>query len=296
MNILEFISKVSQKHYPVSRQKPVYPIRVAWYTFLQLRSVFVSIFGCLGAIGVMNVIFRNELTLREHIVFGVAAIVISLGGWFFFSGIRKRMRLGKLLHDIYHANRDNLLKIKHSLDEKGGDNDPAKLELYDTQIHDRIDVFGQNFVDNVAEFFRDMINEDDVGCAIRMLRLEDEQFETLWRSSNLSHRAKTSEPIPSNVGIGHAIRDVEYGSAIWIVNDIESAPSTLWQKQKNDSLPDINNVMVAPINGFEDGETKCMGLLFVTSKNKKLRGWYAEYLMAISDNLGSVLPFITEPK
>lgn len=129
-----------------------------------------------------------------------------------------------------------------------------------------------------------------------MLRLEDEQFETLWRSSNLSHRAKTSEPIPSNVGIGHAIRDVEYGSAIWIVNDIESAPSTLWQKQKNDSLPDINNVMVAPINGFEDGETKCMGLLFVTSKNKKLRGWYAEYLMAISDNLGSVLPFITEPK
>ena len=68
------------------------------------------------------------------------------------------------------------------------------------------------------------------------------------------------------------------------IRDIPAAIEMGWWKEcKTDALPDVKTLLIAPINGYINGQKHMLGLLYVTSPHDVFRLIHAEPLKALSD-------------
>jgi hypothetical protein len=105
-------------------------------------------------------------------------------------------------------------------------------------------------------------------------------------------RKENSEPIPADKGLASALRQ-KGNLGVFIIRDIaEAVDSGMWMKTKNDSLPDVRTLMVAPINGWEHGEKVMIGILYVTSRKNPFAPAHTLPSKAIADLLGLVYPIV----
>lgn len=165
--------------------------------------------------------------------------------------------------------------------------------------------FNQTVVDDIATFFRKLLNDDSACCAIRLLHpsesqapeVNDEQisarlvFKTIARSSGLSKdRGRDSEDLQPDEGIALALRSRK-NSGVYVIRDFEKAE--VWKVSPNDARPDIRKLLVAPINQCESDRKQMLGMLFVTTAEGDFKKRHVEPLKAFADLLGFVYPLIT---
>lgn len=186
-------------------------------------------------------------------------------------------------HNFCHHTRDDVSTIVRNPNVAG-----ATLSQFATHSAQRI-----------ADYFRTRMNDDQIGCCIRLSENSREQgqvYVTRGRSEGYDAARKAgSEPIPADEGIANALRKKQTQGVI-IINDVRNASKNdlSWYRTKNDELEDVQCVMVAPINCWEEGTKSMIGMLCVTSHGRKFRGRHAIPLKSFADTLGLVFPILVQ--
>ncbi len=247
--------------------------------FLRLRGIATTVLvdGGISAL----------LFLRDH---WWASFLVACAGLCLavFLLITRKHRLIQLesdlrLHALIHSARDHASSI-------------LSCNSYE-QCVQRFHAFHGMFVEHVADFFRERICDKSVNSAIRLAEHVDGRrcYVTRGRSNGLDpSREQNTEPIPSDTGLARALTDKDMLGA-YLVPDIPfAAGHGLWQKTKNDDLPDVKTVICAPINGYESGTKMMLGILYVTSRDDVFSPGHTLALKAIADYLGLVYPLLLE--
>lgn len=158
-----------------------------------------------------------------------------------------------------------------------------------------LDNFHERAVQAIASFFRARLGDDTINCAIRLAENRDghQVYATRARSDGMEPTRKVnSEPIPADMGLACALRQKD-NLGVFIIRDIaEAVDSGMWKRTKNDSLPDVRTLMVAPINGWEHGGKVMIGILYVTSRKNPFAPAHTLPAKAIADLLGLVYPIV----
>lgn len=108
-------------------------------------------------------------------------------------------------------------------------------------------------------------------------------------------RPRSTQPIPSDVGIAKSLADQDL-EGVFLIPDIAKAiADKLWMRTTNDDLPDVKTLMVAPINAVQQGQRVMIGILYLTSKEAGENALVPADtipLKAFADALGLVYPLI----
>lgn len=223
-----------------------------------------------------------------------SVVIVCLAVLFTSFGVRlvrlKIVRLGQNFHAVAHLIRDVSKKLPGALARAGDD-----LTAYDAEYM----AWNQEVADRIARFFETLIGERSVGCAIRCasgVGGRGHSFVTIARSQEMwkDKREVQSKPIPEDTGVARVLRQKDrYG--VFFVWDIAEARKNedVWYRTPTDDLPDVKQVMVAPINGYIRGDREMLGLLYVTTRRRQLRINWAVHLMGFADMLGLVWPLVT---
>lgn len=201
----------------------------------------------------------------------------------------KTIRLSNRLHDVCHCMRDATSEIPTALENNNVTQYKALYKEFNNEVANRI-----------ARYFEELIGERKVCCAIRCAVQGEEKgtevFQTVGRSSEMlkDQRERLSVPIPGDKGVARMLRQKDNFGVLYVW-DIKEAGNNddVWIPTPTDKLEDVKKVMVAPINGYMNGQKKVLGLLYVTTVRKKPKVKYAGQVMAFADMLGLVYPIIT---
>jgi len=148
----------------------------------------------------------------------------------------------------------------------------------------------------MASFFRILMRNKNITCAIRLASLSGgkESYITVARSSGLDlTRKDNTEPIPSDEGVARILRQKNQLGVLIVRDIMEAIKRNTWLPTKNDSLPDVKSVMVAPINGFVNGHKAMLGLLFIGAKKDIFTRFHVDIVRGFADYMGTVYPVIT---
>lgn len=263
----------------------------SWGWLVRLRSIF-------GAT-VLDVLLSS---LSWYFGFGwKVAIGILLAGMIFVGAlfVLRRVRIYTVcVGGAFHRLCDGIREDMGSILSAAVSPDPGWYLVY----RERYNRFHDDVAERTALFFRALVGDSSINCAIRLARPGndgEEEYPTSGRSKDMCpSRAEKTKPVPGNKGIACFLRN-KLHRGVYIVKDIDEAVQQgAWDPSPNDDLPDVNTLMVAPINGYgyreTDYETKSMlGILFITSRSDVFRQIHVEPLMAVADLLGSVYPIVT---
>jgi len=256
--------------------------------FLRIRGIFI----CSGTdIG---------LTVAAHFFLGwqTALMVLSIGivaiaALFVFRKVRVRdLQLGVRMHALFHFLRDEMETVVAPF--SGETSEIAMLKYRERFRHVHNDV-----AELIASFFRRLLRDDTVNCAIRLADATSgkREYVTWGRSKNMDQtREERSKPVPSEGSIAAALMRQEERGVYYIPNVrqvSEEDKKDKWRHDPNCELPDVTAAMVAPINAWDLGKKYMLGLLYVTSAKNKMSHLSVEPLKAIADVLGCVYPRIT---
>ena len=223
------------------------------------------------------------------------AIGIGIAGFITIVGLigyrRYRRALaytGVRFHELHHHIREDAFEIQEYM--KAGD-----LPNYQ-QKYKR---FHEVTANRIARFWRELLQQDGVNCAIRIAYKQqggDCLYSTVGRSDGMDpNRHQNSVPVRADKGIASALRRKDQ-RGVCMISDIKSAQDKdWWEPCPNDDLPDIQMLLAAPINGYDENCGKSMlGILYVTSRKKLgLLRLHVEYVKALADLLGMIYPQIT---
>ena len=241
------------------------------------------------------------LTILSHFLLGwqVASALLAAGVLIFASLVflrKVRVRdysLGVSLHGLFHEMRDEAEKVILPLSEE---NDP---NVGMARYRERYGAFHNGIAERTAIFFRCLLRDQTVNCAIRLADLhQGERVYVTWgRSRNMDPtRAERTVPVPSEGSIAAALLRHEERGVYYVPNVrevTEEDKKDKWHDDPNTQLNDLTALMVAPINAYGGGRKFMLGLLYVTSRESRLCSMCAEPLKAIADALGFVYPRIT---
>lgn len=249
-----------------------------WGKYLRLRYL-VSLTSVKSVLVVIS-FFKLQLP------YAIAVFVVlgtSLAAIFALRYYRVRVSLlNATFHNLTHTIRDQVSAVITSAADGG----------YKYAFQE----FNSNTVENTASFFRKLLNNDGITCAIRLACISEgkEHYITVGRSSGFDlSRKDNSQPIPSDEGVARILRQKNQLGVI-IVKDIKEAiKRNTWFETKNDSLPDVKTVMVAPINGFVNGRKSMIGLLYIGAKKDLFTRFHVDIVRGFADYLGTIYPVIT---
>jgi hypothetical protein len=221
-----------------------------------------------------------------HWILGV--LILCVGAAITLLLIQYRyFRLGQIecdmrLHTFCHETRDDIAGL-------------IAAENNDKNFAERLHDYHKKTVQRIANYYRESKHDKTANCAIRIAEIVDgtDAYVTKGRSDGLEPtRENSTRPIPKDKGLPAAFTQKGH-QGVFLINSIEKAASSgMWLETPNDSLPDVNKVMIAPINGWEDGEKVMYGLLYITSRSKKFRPRETLALKAMADLLGLVNPLV----
>lgn len=248
-----------------------------WGRFLRLRYL-ISLTSLKTVIVVVG-FFELELPLAIAVFIVLATCLSAI---FALRYCRVMVAsVNSAFHDLTHTTRDQISYVLAS----------AKDGAYKYAFQE----FNSNITENLALIFRKVLNNKGITCAIRLAVIEDkkEYYRTVGRSSGFDlTRKDNSQLLPSNEGVARILRQKNQ-LGVLIVNDIKEAIGrNTWFETKNDSLPDIKSVMVAPINGYVKDNKSMVGLLFIGAKKDLFTQFHVDIVRAFSDYLGTVYPLI----
>jgi len=202
--------------------------------------------------------------------------------------IKRSLDTKYYLHRLTHNIRDKQTQLYEKLElSKNFSNNQldVELEMLLTQI-----------CDNAAMYFRLLTNDHSICAAIRLVSKPPDYvtknnnlvYKTYARSMGLNiQRAKTSEPVPINIGIARFLREEKNAEGILIYYDLKLAADLgAYYLTKNDkSYPDeIKSMMVAPLNAWSLKKQEMIGILYISSREeKKFSTKYFDSLAFIAD-------------
>ncbi len=219
-----------------------------------------------------------NLSLAIHVLgFGVCVLVVL---WILRTNFLKRIRQDERLHAITHEFRDEISGLLDS---------PA------TSL-DRSQKLGHlltEFVNQVAAYYRYQFDDDTSRCALRLLDQSGKNYVTEARSTGFEKgRKRNSEPIPIDKGLAKALREKD-AQGVFLVPSIETAiTEQIWHPTNTDGLPDVKHLMVAPVNILDRDQRQMIGILYLTSLDRKFSGPDTLAFKAYADYLGMVLMVI----
>ena len=193
------------------------------------------------------------------------------------------------------ATGDRFHRICHEIREMcEGLKSAAKPEIY----AERFNQFQNGLAENFAEFFRTLLYDKTICCAIRLASSVDQKdcYETFGRSRGMSvHRDEHTKPIPAGLGVPQFLRS-KSNMGVCVINDIkQAAESSLWFATPNDALQDVKFLAIAPINSYEGGKKSMFGMICITSKARKFGHASVEPLKGFADMLGLIYAAVGRP-
>ncbi len=201
-----------------------------------------------------------------------------------------RIESDRSLHTLIHCARDDIGSI---IACRGAQEVLTALRIFENRV-----------AEGAAAFFRARRNDNTICCAIRKATFPKEGasvYTTTARSNGLSpSREANTESLRADEGLPKAFLRDHGGQGVIIIPDRREAERIGWWKwTRNDGLPDVNTVMVCPINGpISDNNRDMFGLLYVTSSRKwpnVFRPCDTPSLSTIADYLGLVY-YLTTPR
>ena len=200
------------------------------------------------------------------------------------------------LHSLVHDARDVLC----SLMERTEDADTApSSKLNDNETKHLKDASNQ-LCESIASYFRDLVGDQTVGCAIRVGIMCDQTdnsemyYETIGRSDNMNRsREATTTPIPRSQGIPKFFESEErFNQGVLFYDNIELASNNgAYFKTKNDEQykDEICSMAVIAINGWNGNRKDLIGLLYITSKTTKImNSRYVDVMKFSADLIASI--------
>ena len=250
-----------------------------------------TIRGMLKYVSLSSVVSAATFTWA-HWIFGVSALtVVICGGVIVFVICRQRkerLKTDHRFHQFYHLTRDDFAQILFS--QKNGPERAMRLER-----------FHRDTVQRLALFYRDLLNDETVNCAIRLAEMvkdqnaesDQEAYVTKGRSDGMSiERQNGTKPIPGDKYLANALRS-QKSLGVYIIHDIQvAADAAMWLKSENDNLQDVKTLMIAPINGWESTTKVMVGILYVTSAKDPFLPHHSSSLKAFADSLGMIYPIL----
>lgn len=193
----------------------------------------------------------------------VILVLLTLLSFLYLERRSKRsLEIKYRLHQLAHELRDVHMKI--------GKNGITNYKITDVS---------KSLVDEIQQYFDNLIPGKDIKCSIRLLAKKGENLEyvTVARSRGFNkNRRKTTVGIQQNRGEAKLLESNDHNGVI-IYSDIERSLESDWLfKGKNfEKFPhEINSLMVAPINSWDgesgDDEASMIGLLYICSKDKNV--------------------------
>lgn len=199
----------------------------------------------------------------------------------------QRLTTDNRLHAFCHSTRDDVAELLACDKRKQAEN----LQ--------KLSSFYLKSAQQIVDFYRDLTGDSTIGSAIRIAEVVDEtdMYVTKARAGHINQAARSSksEPVASDEGLPRTLRTKEY-EGVLIIEDIPYVINAgMWNKTANDELPDIKSVIVAPINGWNNGQRVMLGMLYVTSaKSGTFKPSHVAPLNAFVDILGTVYPIILD--
>lgn len=270
----------------------VWDSKLRW--FLRWRGIALTLVAQLG----LGSFLAQQLFDQPLPVFIALLSVVTVTGislWFCRTLVLRQYNAYIALHNLFHSLREAAALVDQQF--RHGDSNSHLLAMKR---------FNERVVEQTAEYFRRLTGNAGVNCAIRLVEKDPAGSDkkllfTYARSGGLeSSRADRSTPIPVDEGIGKYIR-VNHSMGVCFVDDIkEEVNQGNWYSTPNDDKPDVQKLMIAPINSVimsEQGEPErgFLGILCVTSINLKFSERHACQLMAVADTLGTLYPYLTAP-
>lgn len=250
-----------------------------WGRFLRLRYLLslTSLESVLAALSFLKL----QLPYAVMVVVICIVILVAMILIRFY-----RIRISKLnstFHNYTHTMRDQVASTLKATVEGG----------YKYAFQE----FNASTAENIAVFFRNLIGGGcGITCAVRLAYYSEgkEHYITVGRSSGFDlTRKDSSEPIPSNEGVARILRQ-KNALGVLIVNNIADAiKRNVWFETKNDALPDVQSVMVAPINGYADGQKSMIGLLYIGATKNVFSQFHVDIVRGFADYLGTTYPTVT---
>lgn len=238
------------------------------------------------------ILTSTELILIAFVCMAIFIVIISV----FYSNNGKLSKLPWYLHQFAHYLRD-----RHSITEELA---RSQKNLSRLQREDYRHAYCDNVCNKIRDYFRILINDDTIECAIRLADRDsnnpdnsDVLYATSGRSNGFSPgRDETSEPISAKEGVPKKFFEKDYlGVYIYynlkVAADEDHFKATKSERRYGD---DVKTFMVAPINGWDSDEKSMIGLLFVTSKKSPFHKKYTESIKLFADLLGESIPKIID--
>lgn len=209
---------------------------------------------------------------------GVGVLVVSR------LAIKRACSTGDRFHRVCHELRERCEKLATA------DTDATYAE--------RLSTFNGGLAEDIAEFFRVLMWDPTIHCTIRLAaKSPTDSYVTVGRSLRMNaSRERQSEPIPANRGVPHFLMTMN-NLGVCLIRDIEKAgKSPSWHATKNDALPDVRVLAIAPINSYESGIKSMYGMLCVTSARKRIGHAAIEPLKGFADILGFMYAAIKDDR
>ncbi len=224
-------------------------------------------------------LFLNWHAALTVVVFGMGVLSCLFVTRMFFL---RYVRCSERLHAIFHEFRDelpNILDTQVSESERSGN------------LRSLLD----KFVNQMAAIYRLQFGDASVCCALRLLDTADATYVTKARSTGFEvSRKRNSEPIPVSKGLAKALREKD-AQGVFLIPDIKTAcEEGVWHPTKTDHLPDVRHLMVAPVNIVERGERQMLGILYLSSLNRRFSGPDTLAFKAFADYLGTMLALVAK--
>lgn len=196
--------------------------------------------------------------------------------------LRRTCSTGTRFHDICHEIRDKCEELRQT--------------PHDGIYAERLDKIHGHICENIAEFFRTMLWDPGLQCAIRLAtkmsvggQPASDYYITVGRSVHTSHaRVRLSAPVPANKGVPELLRSNGSLGTV-LVSDVKKAKKNgHWFPTPTDELDDVRVLAIAPINSYENGQKSMYGMLCITSKKRRMSQMAVEPLKGFADMLGFV--------
>lgn len=267
--------------------------------FVRIRGLVITGLITLGTMGAPWW-WPNEFpaAINTSLLFAVVVFLFGAGiiGFLFFLrnySIRSLERK-YALHQLTHNIRDNQTALHARLLQ-------AKAYTHRKREKDITELL-EKICENTEGYFKFLVNDGSIGVAIRlasMNRKKEVVYKTFARSANLNaHRKKSSEPIPTNVGIPKFLRQDKNSQGILIYHDLIEAQKngTYFSTKNDDTYPDdIVTMMVAPLNAWSGKQQDMIGIMYITSRgNNVFSGKYVDSLAFISDLTVNIISNVFE--
>lgn len=212
-------------------------------------------------------------SLKTAILVVVSIFILAL--LYLHKRIKRSLGMKHSLHMIAHMIRDK------------------QVSLHENESIPNIEDVTKNLCLIISDYFQILTDEEDIGVAIRVAIKKPDgiYYRTIGRAGLNENRSNTSEDLACNEGLAMFFNSEAGRHGVLVINDMKGAKDVFKYDFNSKSYPnDITTMMTCPINGWDGNGKGMLGILFVTSRKKRIFGEkHTDSMGFISDALATIL-------